>query len=281
MFATPIPVEKEPLELSDYKTFEEKFLATCEFTKIRNIYFEVSNPQDVDILFPVSLNVTQMGIFGGDATTINSMLKKCYAVLNEEADKLVRGDDDFESIAASLRRCVDQCERGSEQNNINDQFTFDQNLRIQVLKDGEWRQTLFQHLAMTAPIHEDLKEHFNVRKGFFDKMGKSLGKLLVSHQAPPDIQRWPYSLDTSNPELDLSELLYTLYRVTTKLKIDDKAGGTFPKFKRDFFQLFGLSDKDYDKKIIQIRNRKINEHFLNDLASQLTKDHAKFPHVAE
>ena len=54
--------------------------------------------------------------------------------------------------------------------------------------------------------------------------------------------------------------------------------GVLPRmdtFKREFFNLFGLSDEDYDKKVIQIQARKRGEHFINKLAKKFSEEQAK------
>ena len=53
-------INKEPINLSPYATLENKLLATNEYGKIREIYFEVNNPDDIGIMPPKLLNVTQM-----------------------------------------------------------------------------------------------------------------------------------------------------------------------------------------------------------------------------
>ena len=91
----------------------------------------------------------------------------------------------------------------------------------------------------------------------------------------PDPSKKPYSWESPNPELDISELLYILYRTSNQLKIDFSAGGSFPKFKREFFNLFGLSDKDYDKKVKLIHKRKRGEHLITVLEKKFSEEHAK------
>jgi hypothetical protein len=120
-----------------------------------------------------------------------------------------------------------------------------------------------------------LKQQFTIRKGFFDKLGKTLDKVLQTHQLQPESSKKPYGWDSPNSELEVSELVYTLHILAARIRMNEKAGGTFAKFKRDFFGLFGLDDKVYNKKVDTIKERKINDHFLNEMARILNDHHAK------
>lgn len=120
---------------------------------------------------------------------------------------------------------------------------FEQNIDIQVYKEERWYPSQFKYLQWSQlSLYEDLKEHFKIRKGLFDKMG---------------------------------ELLYILYRTSNQLKIDFSDGGSFSKFKRDFFNLFGLSDKDYDKKVKLVLKRKRSGYLITKLEKKNTEEHAK------
>lgn len=106
-------------------------------------------------------------------------------------------------------------------------------------------------------------------------MAETLIKARQQHHFKPDPSIKPYSWESKNPELDISELLYIIYRTSKQSKIDFSARGSFPKSKRKFFNLFGLGDKDYDKKIKLIRNRKRGEHLITELEKKFVEEHAK------
>lgn len=276
MFATAVPLVKEPINLDLYKSFEDKLMAVYSYTKISDIYIEVSNPQDVEAIYPVDLSVVQMAVPPGSPSYVNSKLKDCYNILSDEVMNYINGTDDFDDISKALESSIEKCIQGAEENNINDIFTFDQNLIILIYNKGKWFRTLFQYLQWPIPaLYENLQENFNVRKGFFDKMGKTLNKALESHKLDPDPATKPYTWDSPNAELEITELLYIIYRTSGQLKIDFKSGGSFPKFKRDFFKLFGLADKNYDKKVGDILKRKKGQHFVNHLSQKFDEDHAK------
>jgi len=276
MFTTAIPETKKPIDLISYNTFEKKLNALYEYAAIRNVFVAVSNPQDIDSLIPVALNVTQLNVPLGSASYTMEVLKECHAILSGESLKYIQGEDDFNSISETLDRCIEKYNEGFEKHNLEDIFTLEQNIDIQVYKEEKWYPTLFQYVQWPQlSLYEDLKEHFNIRKGFFDMMTKTLVKARQQHHFKPDPSKKPYSWESPNPELDISELLYILYRTSNQLKIDFSAGGSFSKFKREFFTLFGLSDKDYDKKVKLIHKRKRGEHFITELEKKFTEEHAK------
>ncbi len=277
MFATSVPKIENSLDLSLYETFVDKLTAVYEYVKIKDIYIEVNNPGDVDILPPVApLGVIQMVIQPGSGSYTLSTLKDCHKILSDELTKFIQGPESFDVITNSLIHCIEKCNRGFAENNFNEIFTFDQDLVFKVYNNGNWRPRKFQYLQWPIiSIYEDFKEHFNIRKGFFDKMLGTLGEVLDLHQKKPDINKSPYSWESPNAELEISELLYIIYRTSGQLKFNLKDGGTFPKFKRDFFKLFGLSDKNYDKKVLQILARKRGEHFIDILVKKFAEDHAK------
>lgn len=276
MFLTAIPKTKEPIDLNLYDTFEKRLNALYDYAAIRNIFVEVNNPQDINAISPSLLDVTQLNVPLGSASYAMVVLKEYYATLSDDIKNYTQGEDDFESIGETLDRSIEICIQGYEKHNLEDIFTVEQNIDIQAYKEGDWYRTQFKYLQWPQlSLYEDLKEHFNIRKGFFDKMAKMLTKTREKHYLKPDPSKKPYSWESQNPELDISELLYILYRTSNQLKINFSAGGSFPKFKRDFFNLFGLSDKDYDKKVKLILKRKRGEHFITELQKKFADEHAK------
>lgn len=276
MFTTAIPETKKPIDLSTYDTFEKKLNALYEYAVIRNIFVEVSNPEDIEAMNPVPLHVTQLNVPLGSASYAMEILKECSAIISDEARNYIHGEDDFDSISETLDRCIEKCSQGYEKHNLEDIFTLDQNTAIQIYKEEKWHPTQFKYLQWPLlSLYEDLKEHYNIRKGFFDKLTKTLDKVRREHHLKPDPSKKPYRWESPNPELDISELLYILYRTSNQLKIDFSAGGSFSKFKREFFALFGLSDKDYDKKVKLILKRKRGQHLITELEKKFTDEHAK------
>lgn len=270
MFETAIPKTKEPINLTSYERFEDKVTAVCDYAEIRNIYVAVSNPQDLDLINPVQLTVTHINVPMGSMLYAKKSLKECYTILTDEVKKYILGDDDFDGINQTLDRCIEKCIQAAEKHNIYDIFTFDQNVRTHVYREEKWYPTLFHYLDWSESyLHEDVKEHYNLRNGFFDKMVATLTNVQQIHQLRPDPTKKPYTWDSPNAELELSELIYLLCKKSELIKINPEHGGSFAKFKKESFGLYGLDDKNYDKKLSQILDQKKDKHFIDILAGYM------------
>src|SRR5688500_4406399 len=99
MFTTAIPETKKPIDLGSYDTFEKKLNALYEYAAIRNVFVEVSNPQDIEAINPVPSHVTQLNVPLGSASYTMEVLKECHAILSGESLKYIQGEDDFNSIS--------------------------------------------------------------------------------------------------------------------------------------------------------------------------------------
>ncbi len=278
MFQTDIPKTKGEITLKHYDTFEGKITAACEYATVTNVFVEVSNIKDVELKIPVTLNVTQINVPVGSPSYVLGTLKEWSKTFELASLQFIYGDDDFNSITDTLNRCIEKCSQGHDTHNIDNIFTFKQDIKFEVYKDRKWHPTMFQYLGWPdISLYEDFKEHLNIRRGFFSQLIKTLTKAKELHCFRPDLTNSPYKWDSSNPELEISELIYLLCKKAELIKIDTERGGSFAKFKRDFFTLFGLSDKDYEKKVSQVLARKKNNHFVIKLSTLLPKDEAPGP----
>ena len=203
------------INLSQYKNFEGKFMAAYKYSKIREAFFEVSNPQDLGGLPVKHLFVTRMVIHPPQLALINSTLQECLKILSNEVTIYINGSDNFEKIAQTLQRCITVCNRAFGENNINNRMTFDQNFTVKIYKEEKWYPTSYSFLEWSNPsIYEDFRQHFNIRKDFFAEMLKPLTQGLEFHLSKSEPSKTLYSWDSPKAELEISELLYILYRTS-------------------------------------------------------------------
>lgn len=271
MYPGPFPKQHyEPLNLEVFPTFEEKLIALCDYIKIQAVFCEIANKEALQDRIPLErLHVISLAVLPWHFSYAKTTLTEKLVFFTIEAKKYLQSEDEYEGIADSLQRCIDLCSNARNKNNLNDHFSSDREVNFYAYWNDHPLSMPFQCFSFDRNALLDLEEHFSIRKGFYEQMIEMLSKALIWHKERPIPSKKPYSLDSLNPELDVSEVLYTLYRVSKQLLIDFDAGGSFPKFKKDFFGLFGLSDKDYDKKIIQIQKRKRGDDFIRDMANKL------------
>ena len=203
---------------------------------------------------------------GGSPAYIKSVLTECIPILSAEIEKYLHGDDDYESIVDHLKRCTELCKKSVRENDRLDRFGFNEEIKFFVHTDNEWKQVLFQHLRFKSGVVPDWEEQFDVRKNFYIQLGELFTTALSWHQKSPEPSEKPYSWDSPNAGLEISELVFLLCQKSELVKINKELGGSFSKFRKEFFWLFGLSDKRYDQNISDILNRKKDQHFIDWLA---------------
>src|SRR5690348_14576731 len=104
MFATAVPIIKKPIELNALTSFEEKFNAICEYCKIKEVFLEVTNPEES---FPPGkiLQVIDMRIPPADNRYTLEILRDYHKILQAEAENYIESEDDFDSITTTLEKC--------------------------------------------------------------------------------------------------------------------------------------------------------------------------------
>lgn len=268
--------KKEPLNLSVFKSLQDKINSIYEYLKIDKIFLEISNPKDVTQLAPVLLlHVTNMIVPGGIPSYVKSKLTECYEILKPEISNYPQSDNDYENILEQLEICIELCKNAAAEIDRDNRFAFNEKINFYVKIDETYRQALFNWLQLPGEFLIDLEEHFDTRKHFFLELEKELTSAINAHKQKTDLATKPYYWDSPNAELEISEILYVLHTLLSRIKITKAKGASFAKFNRDFFGLFGLTDSNYSKKIYQIRDRKLNESFINEMASSMENFHAK------
>ena len=270
MISIPLSTAKTRLNFEQFSNPFDQINSVYSYIKIETIYCGVLNRKD-DSLADTSqpfLVVREIGIPGGTPTYLKSLLKEeVFDYLATTLKQYLQGDDDYETISNCLTRSIDLCKKAVEENDRQNRYTFSEGIKFLIGTGDDWHPVLFSHLKLATDAAIDWEEHFDIRKGFYEKMKEEFSSALDWHLKKADPSAKPYAWDSKNPDLEISELIYLLYYHAHRIKINSDAGGSFAKFKRDFFGLFGRTDENYNLKVIQITKRKKDAHFVDELAT--------------
>jgi hypothetical protein len=271
MFTTFPPKMPEQINLSKFSNFGEKVDAVVDHLKIRSIFCEVSNKENLSFTTTPArkLHVTEIIVPGGDTNYIKDILTELYEILSKELTQYVDSDESYDSITACLKTVKEKSEKGFDENNRTDQFTFKNDFNFMVYDGNVWDELLPQWLEFDHQVIYKRNDHLDLRKGFFDKLIKLFDKALQSHLTLPAPGTAVWSWDSENAELEFSEVFYVLHVLISKISIRDPKCSP-SQARKILFNLFGLDDKDYKKKESQILGRKKGGHFLNELATKLS-----------
>ncbi|NOT50223.1 MAG: hypothetical protein HOP10_02990 [Chitinophagaceae bacterium] len=258
---------KKQLSLKDQETLLEKLRSIYDFTKIEFIYCAITNPNSFESPAPTSqLQVFEMAIPGGSPSYVKGKLHECFDVLDSEIKKYLESSDGFETIYDVLNTCTELCKKAKSENDSDNRFTFDEKIKFWVDPKDEWHRVMYQYLSFSKNVAIDFKEHFDIRKSFYSELFEKFSAALDWHRYKPDISEKPYTWDSSKAELEISELVYLICEKAELIKYNKALRGSFPKFRREFFGLFGLSDERYNQNKSDILKRKKDDHFIDELA---------------
>jgi len=273
MFTTFPPKMPEQINLSKFSNFGEKFDAVVDHLKIRSIFCEVSNKENLSFLTTPArkLHVTEIIVPGGDTNYIKDILIELHELLSDELTTYVNSDESYDSITDCLKVAKEKSEQGFDENNRTDQFTFKNDFQFKVYDGKIWSDALPQWLEFDHDVIYKLNEHFDLRRGFFNRLIKLFDAALQTHLTLPPTGTRVWIWDSENPELDLSELFYTLHLLAQKIRLANSEC-SLAKARKILFNYFGLDDNDYNKKVYQIKRRKKRDHLVNELSKKLN-DH--------
>jgi hypothetical protein len=270
MFTTFPPSECVPLEqyLPAIKNFEKKLKAVSDYLKIHTVFCQGSQ-NDIEKPFqPLKeYEVNEVIILGGDPGFIKSLLKDTAAKLCVALEAYVASDEEFETIRSSLQRCLEICQKGFDENNLQDDFTFDHCIKYNLYLQGAWTAVPIQCLSISGEVWQILTQHFNNRKGFFNKLKNVITAALEKHITLPSLTDSVCQWDSTDAAIEVAELFYVLTTVVPRIKPKDDISDS--QFRKLFFNFFGLKEKDYANKCNRIMSRKNNKHFLSQLSQHL------------
>ena len=267
MLSLLLPTKKEPINLSLFDNPAGKLKHIYDYLKIDQIFFEISNPHDYASPQPANyLSVIEMAVPGGSPSYIKSKLTECLEILKIEIADYLQGVTDFENITDCLECGIDLCQKGSKENDRMNRLSFNERIEFYVNTGNDWQGVSFQFIKFDQVAAIDWEEHFDIRKDFYRDMVEVLSKALEWHRRKPEPSTSPYTWDSANAEMEATELLYLLCKKGELIKINKESGGSFAKFRKEFFGLFGLSGKRYDQNVSEILKRKKDKHFIDTLA---------------
>jgi hypothetical protein len=278
MFLLPLPKTKIHLDLRSFKNLDDKLKALYKYTKIKTVFCDVSNIADYDSPQPKrTLQIRQIAVLGGTPSYLKSRLTDCEKQFAIAIKKLLHSKHDFESISLILTRCMDISVKAVKETNFNNAYTKNEKIDFKVYSNKRWRPVLFSFLVFDKMPYIDFREHVDIRRDFYNELLSAFLNAFAQHRQKPDLSKKPYSWDSKSAELEATELLYLLVKKSELIKIDSEAGGSFAKLKKEFFGLFGLSDKRYDQNVSEIRKRKKDKHFIDRLAELMPNTAPKPP----
>jgi len=274
MFHLELPYMRIPLNLSNAPDFPKKMEMVINHLKIEEIFCQVTNTEDLvppPCLEEKMLDVEAICIPPADPYTSRASIVEVLGILEAELKKYVRENeiDDYGTISTQLENIIHRCKEYRKNSDLTNILMFNHNLKFKVKINSAWYTKLHQYLNFDTDVRHDFNEQLNIRKLFFEEMIELLETELVWHKRLPDVAAKPYTWTGEHAALEASEILYVLHTFVQRIEINEKAGGTFTKLKKQFFELFGLDVNDYHKKTGQIRNRKKDDHFLNLMLDKL------------
>jgi len=267
--------KKENPRLRAFDNIEDKFEAIFQYLSIESIICVIPDLKGFNIPPPLDKRFMVTGILAPMPNYTKSMMEEYRPELYNALEPFVSGELDYSEITSILKFLKERCEYLVAQNDPNNELAYVGNFNWYVEYDKNICPIPFYHLDFDREVYEILRLHFNLRMNFYEDLARMLADKLNDHLWIPSPDKSAYGWNSPNAELEVSELIFVLNHLAQRININTKAGGSFPKFRKQFFELFGLSDKDYSKKVDQVKKRKKNENFVTELADKFNAYHAK------
>jgi hypothetical protein len=263
-----INISKDPLDLNSISGLKNKINELYKYTEVETIYCRIKNPDDYASPQPKKLLlVYDIAIPPGKPSYLKGKLTDHLKTFKRDIMKYVQGEDDYESIKRTLAGCLQKCQSAFAASNIYDTLSFYDTIFFMVDINGEWKQVFYDHLQFLNSARESFYEHFDIRIGLYNQLLNTLTESLQWHLQGKSDSKKPYRWDSKKAEREISELIYLLCEKGEIIQIDKNEGGSFAKFKKGFFSLFGLDDKRYSHHVSEILKRKKDQHFIDSLAA--------------
>jgi hypothetical protein len=261
-----VELPKPPLKQS--KTFEGKidslikylYIGTVRVTTKKLIKGPVNSSK-------MKIMVETINIPTGTLEYITSYMNTSWEYLEKTMDDLLNSNAGFYNTRKILNDCKIKCYRQIESYELSDSYTFDAiHSFIISNKLGEF-PVLFTNLIFEEKHLNMLRDHCKVRSAFLKRLHYFIDYKLTTLLNLPEVASKIYEWDSPQKEMEISEFLYAL-KLSGRIKI---LTGSEEQFRQQFFNFFGLEDKDFNKRTHDLRRRKSKSIFLSKLVEALEK----------
>ena len=209
--------------------------------------------------------VLDLYIPGGNPSYINSYLKTSWEYLSETLDKELDTDNGYQNTRSMLLQCRQQCHLEIEKYEFDDPYTFEA-IHSVVIRTGTDRYPAFlENLVLNTEHWTEMRDHCLVRRSFLKKLYNYIDEALLRLTNIPEkhnLVEW----NSDKAELEITELLYAL-KLTGRISLKDEI--TEVQFREKFFNFFGLNEKEYNKRVTDIKRRKKRPLLLNELSDAI------------
>lgn len=249
-----------PLQKGD--SFEEKIDGIIEYLHLGVIRCEVVEP----ITEPIKsseekFTVTQLDFPGPTPEYLKDYLDTAWLYLEATLSSEIEKGNGFYDLRNMLTRCRKKCSVEIGRFDFKNVFTFRAIHMVVIRKEGFEYPTIWGNLSYQPYHWQEMEDQCLVRQAFLvrlrDYIDDEFTKLINIPEISAKVQ-W----NSPKAEMEITELLYAL-RLAGRITLAEDL--TEPQFRERFFNLFGLSDKQYNKRTNEIRRRSGKSVFLKEL----------------
>lgn len=265
-----INITKPLPELKKFKTLESKFDAVAEYLKIDHVFFITKNPKDAIKLAKSGKKVQVLEIIGPKSNYIRSLANEWIKNLSQQIRLFTQNESDYEKVRETLQRMRKNAGENMVSNDMSNSLKFSGNIRYYIQTDKGFEPIAAGSIDLISAVNVELAQHYDIRKDFYNEMNREIEIALTEHLTPinypgKSLATWK----SENDELEIAELIESL-KYTHRLETS-----SYSKFYKAFYELFGLSSVRHDQKLQQIRKRKVQKSYLNDLAKKIESRYKK------
>ncbi len=261
-------VEKPKPPLKQSKTFEGKINSLIDYLRIGTVWVTTKKKIKEPVTSPkAKIKVETIFISSGTPEYITSYMNTCWEYLEKSLDNLLKSNAGFYNVRNILNDCRLKCFRQIESYDLSDSYTFDAIHSFLITNKIGGFPILFTDLILEQKHLDILRDHCKVRAAFFKRLHFFIDHKLTTLLNLPEVAPKIYEWDSPQNELEISEFLYAL-KLSGRIKI---LAGTEEQFRQQFFNFFGLEDKDFNKRTHDLRRRKNKSIFLRKLIDELER----------
>jgi hypothetical protein len=254
-----------PLQRSN--TFKGKINALIDYLYIGTVECKVRETIKKPILSSKPKYIVRdIRVSSGTPEYLKSYLNTSWKYLELSLKKTLENDQGFYNTRKILMECRSKCAREIERYAVDDRYTFEAIHSFVIVSKEEKYPAFFDNLIFSDHHKTEMTDQCLVRQSFLKRLYAFLDNHLISLINIPDTASNPIGWDSDNKEMEITEFLYALRLIG---RINIKGDLSEPQFREKFFNFFGLSDKDYNKRTNEIRRRKNRPLFLKQLVDAL------------
>lgn len=261
--------EKNLPELTTMHGVKDKFHSISHYLSIDRIECKLERVEGFKIPLDFDQRFLVVDLHGPRDNHTRPLLKEYTKILREAINDYTSGDADYDDIKNTLENLKTNCEKLASENDMGNELRYKGDFKWYVNLNGENYEVPGYHLDFSPIVLEQLSIHLNLRRNFYAEILAIINHELILHATKQTFKKSPYTWNSEHAELEIAELLSVLHYTMKRIQFNKEEGGSFPKFRKIFYELFGLSDSQYSKKINQVQKRKKGEHFVTEMANTI------------